>query len=122
MTDRFAEYVNCRKESGEYVGSVAEMFGIYDNKGREIGYRCAIVEECWVTTPTARDVGTVVDARWLPKYLDRPIFKVRPIPTRDGKDYADSMHPKIVFSKDDAEALAAKMIAAYRNKMAKKFA
>lgn len=121
MKDR-SEYVGCRKERSEYVGSIAEMFGIYDNKGREIGYRCAIVEERWVTTPITPDVGTVVNTLWLPKYLDRPIFKVRPIPTRNGKDYADSMHPKVVFSKDDAEALAAKMIAAYRQKMAKKFA
>lgn len=121
MTDRFAEYVGCRKERGEYVGSIAEMFGIYDNKGREIGYRCALVEEYWVTTPITT-AGTIVASRWLPKYLDRPIFKVRPIPTRDGKDYADSMHAKVAFSKDEAEALAAAMIAAYRKKMAKKFA
>lgn len=115
MTTNFANYVGCHQAAREYVGSVAEMFDLFDAKGREIGYRCSTVAEYWVTDAAG-------GRRWLPQYLDRPIWKVRPYPTRDGKDYGAILAEKICFSEDEAAAVAAKMIAAYRKKMAKKFA
>lgn len=117
MTDRFSEYVDCRQESREYVGRTAEMFGLFDAKGREIGYRCSIVAEYWVTVAAGTGVW-----RRLPQYLDRPTWKVAPHATRNGEDYGAYLKEKICFSKDEAEAVAAKMTAAYRKKMARQFA
>ena len=122
MTTNFSEYVACRRERRDHVGVTAEMFGFVDAKGREIGYRCAIVEEFWVVVPLTASSTTVVDTRWLPEYLDRQIWKVLPQPTRDGKDYGASINAKVVSSKADADMIAAKMIASYRKKMAKQFA
>jgi len=116
FVDRSANYVGCRQETREYVGRAAEMFDLFDAKGREIGYRCSIVAEHWVTDTANHN------RRWLPQYLDRPIWKVAPHATRNGKDYGASLTEKICFSEAEAYAVAAKMIAAYRKKMAKQFA
>jgi hypothetical protein len=115
MTTRFSDYVRCYRSACEHVGSVAERFGMFDAKGREIGYRCSTVTEHWV----ADDAG---GSLWQPKYLDRPIWKVRPYPTRNGANYGAILKEKVCFSEDEAKAVAAKMIAAYRKKMAKQFA
>lgn len=108
-------YTKCRREAREFVARAAEMFDIYDAKGRAIGYRCSIVAEMWVTDPDAM-------TGWKAEYLDRPIWVVSPHATRDGRDYGAILADKICLSEEDARATAAKMIAAYRKRMTKQFA
>ena len=110
-----ADYVVCRQAAREHVGHTAEMFDLFDAKGREIGYRCSTRLEYGVTDAAG-------GWRLPPAHLDRPLWKVRPYPTRNGSDYGASLAEKVCFSEDEAAAVAAKMIAAYRKKMAKQFA
>lgn len=114
MSDRFDNYVKGRVEDRAHVGRRAKLFDLYDNKARIIGYQCHIYVEVWI----ADEASHALCNR---EYIDRPIWKVHPHATRDGKSYGASLDAKIVFSEAEAFAVADKMIEAYHRKMAKQF-
>lgn len=111
----FTDYILCRRVEREQVARKQEAFGLFDAKGREIGYRVVIDRELWVADGAA-------SSRWKQGYIGRPIWRVMPHALRDGASYGAILNASIFLTEEDALEKADAMIAAYRKKMAKQFA
>lgn len=113
MTDT----IKCTRTATE-LQSGHSAFGLYDQKGRETGYRWSISSLAIRPIPA--------DHRF--SYYSHPVgqpmdqFRVWGSPTRGGKNYGPAFNYAAVLTLDEAELLVAKRISNARNRDTKRWA
>lgn len=102
----------------ETLETTVTDFGIVDQKGRKVGYRCIFEKVTFKALPEdARSGYTSPNSDGLP--LER--FRVTTSPTRDGRGYGPAFNRADAATLDEVKAIAAKRTEAARKSNTKKF-
>ncbi len=114
MTITFHTHVKTRP--GAEAQRTDKDFGLTDEKGREVGFRCTITPVCSVIDPAHPGCG------WSLSFTDTEFFSLHTIPTRDGMSYGASTPSFMAVTLAEVEVEAKRRTIVARKRYLKKYA
>ena len=114
MTITFHTHVKTRPDA--VPQRTDKDFGLTDEKGREVGFRCTITPVCSVIDPAHPGCG------WSLGFTDTEFFSLHTIPTRNGMAYGASTPSFMAVTLAEVEAEAERRSNVARKRYLKKYA